>query len=66
MDIDPLPVEVRFHIRTMNSIQKLFFSLGLVGKIERATHIDINRDGYIGGRPYYYPPQPAPCHKKKH
>jgi hypothetical protein len=33
-----------------------------VGKIERATHIDINKDGYIGGRPGYYPP--AQAHKK--
>jgi hypothetical protein len=34
------------------------FLIGLIGKIERATHIDINRDGYIGGHPgYYYPPQ---------
>jgi hypothetical protein len=29
----------------------------LVGKIEKATHIDINRDGRIGGGAYY-PPQP--------
>jgi hypothetical protein len=40
-----------------------FFLLGLVGKIERATHIDINRDGYIGGPPGYYPPPHA---NKKH
>jgi hypothetical protein len=31
--------------------------LGLVGKIEKATHIDINRDGRIGGGVPYYPPQ---------
>lgn len=30
------------------------FHLGLVGQIERATHIDLNRDGVIGGRPGHY------------
>ncbi len=39
-----------------------FFRLGLVGKIEKATHIDLNRDGYIGGRPGYLPPQPHHKH----
>lgn len=28
----------------------IFVYLGLVGQIERATHIDLNRDGVIGGR----------------
>jgi hypothetical protein len=40
----------------------IFLLIGLIGKIEKATHIDINRDGFIGGRPGYYPP--APAHKK--
>jgi hypothetical protein len=41
------------------------FRIGLIGKIEQATHIDLNRDGYIGGRPgYYYPPPQS--HTKKH
>ncbi|CAF4544887.1 unnamed protein product, partial [Rotaria magnacalcarata] len=30
----------------------------LVGKLEKATHIDFNKDGRIGGRPGVYPPQP--------
>ena len=30
--------------------------LGLVGKIEAATHIDLNGDGFIGGRPGQYRP----------
>jgi hypothetical protein len=42
---------------------RLFFSyIGLIGKIEKAAHIDINKDGYIGGPPVYYPPPQA--HKK--
>ncbi len=31
--------------------------LGLVGRIEKATHIDLNRDGRIGATAPYYPPQ---------
>ncbi len=59
--IDHHQAEVRSHHLYHNL---LFVSLiGLIGKIERATHIDINRDGYIGGRPGYYPPQ---GHQKKH
>jgi hypothetical protein len=33
------------------------FFLGLVGKIEKATHIDLNGDGRIGGGVPYYPAQ---------
>ena len=29
--------------------------LGLIGKIESATHIDLNHDGRIGGTANYYP-----------
>lgn len=43
-------------------MKKKCLLLGLIGKIEKATHIDINRDGYIGGPPAYYPP--VPPHKK--
>jgi hypothetical protein len=33
-----------------------FIQIGLVGQVERATHIDLNRDGVIGGRPGQYRP----------
>jgi hypothetical protein len=33
------------------------YFVGLIGKIESATHIDLNRDGRIGGGAPYYPPQ---------
>ena len=30
------------------------FLLGLIGQLERATHIDLNGDGRIGGHPGHY------------
>ncbi len=61
--IDPLQEEVNLQqIFTKYELIIRFSSIGLVGKIERATHIDINRDGFIGGRPGCYPP--AHGHKK--
>ena len=38
------------------SFSRCFFQKGLVGKIEQATHIDLNGDGIIGGRPGQYRP----------
>ena len=51
-DTDPLLMEVRQITIELNRHSLCY--IGLVGKIEKATHIDLNQDGRIGGGAAYH------------
>ena len=61
MDIGPQLTEVKSNSISIYIIIAFSRIKGLVGKVEKSTHVDINKDGYIGGRPgHHRPPHPKP------